>query len=53
MTTANKEHYKYPYLLKDFRDDAGRVIIEQVNQVWSTDITYIVSPEKPTFAILS
>ena len=41
MTTANKEHYKYPYLLKDFRDYAGRVAIEQVDQVWSTDITYI------------
>jgi len=40
-TTANKEHYKYPYLLKDFRDYAGRVIIEKTNQVWSTDITYI------------
>jgi len=40
-TTANKEHYKYPYLLKDFRDYAGRVVIEQINQVWSTDITYI------------
>jgi putative transposase len=40
-TTANKEHYKYPYLLKDFRGYAGRVMIENVNQVWSTDITYI------------
>jgi len=40
-TTANKEHYKYPYLLKDFRDYAGRVVIENINQVWSTDITYI------------
>ena len=40
-TTANKEHYKYAYLLKDFRDYAGRVIIEKTNQVWSTDITYI------------
>ena len=40
-TTANKEHYKYPYLLKDFRDYAGRVVIKNVNQVWSTDITYI------------
>jgi len=40
-TTANKEYYKYQYLLKDFRDYAGRVIIENVNQVWSTDITYI------------
>jgi putative transposase len=40
-TTANKEHYKYAYLLKDFRDYAGRVVIEKTNQVWSTDITYI------------
>jgi len=40
-TIANKEHYKYPYLLKDFRDYAGRVVIEKTNQVWSTDITYI------------
>jgi putative transposase len=40
-TVANKEHYKYEYLLKDFRDYAGRVIIEKTNQVWSTDITYI------------
>jgi putative transposase len=40
-TTANKEHYKYAYLLKEFRDYAGRVVIEKANQVWSTDITYI------------
>ena len=40
-TIANKEHHKYPYLLKDFRDYAGRVVIEKINQVWSTDITYI------------
>jgi putative transposase len=40
-TTANKEHYKYPYLLKEFRNYAGQVIIEKINQVWSTDITYI------------
>ena len=40
-TTANKEHHKYPYLLKDFRNDAGQVIIDRANQVWSTDITYI------------
>jgi putative transposase len=40
-TTANKEHYKYPYLLKDFRNDAGQVIIDGNNKVWSTDITYI------------
>ena len=40
-TIPNKEHHKYPYLLKDFRDYAGRVVIEKINQVWSTDITYI------------
>ena len=32
-TTANKEHYKYPYLLKEFRNYAGQVIIEKTNQV--------------------
>ncbi len=41
MTMANKEHYKFPYLLSDFRDYAGRVVVEMTNQVWSTDITYI------------
>jgi putative transposase len=41
ITIGNKEHYKYPYLLKAFRDDAGQVIIDKVNKVWSTDITYI------------
>lgn len=40
-TTSNKEHYKYPYFLKDFRNYAGQVVIEKTNQVWSTDITYI------------
>jgi len=40
-TQANKEHYKYPYLLKDFRNDVGQVIIDKANKVWSTDITYI------------
>ena len=40
-TTANKEHYKYPYLLKDFRNDAGQIVIDRSNKVWSTDITYI------------
>ncbi|MEA1879263.1 MAG: IS3 family transposase, partial [Campylobacterota bacterium] len=40
-TTANKEHTKYPYLLKDFRNDAGQVVIDRTNKVWSTDITYI------------
>jgi len=40
-TIANKEHYKYPYLLKDFRNNAGQVVIDRANKVWSTDITYI------------
>ena len=40
-TSANKEHYKYPYILKDFRNDAGQVVIDRANKVWSTDITYI------------
>ena len=40
-THANKEHYKYPYLLKGFRNDAGQVVIDRHNKVWSTDITYI------------
>jgi putative transposase len=34
LSKAKKEHKKYPYLLKDLK-------IERVNQVWSTDITYI------------
>lgn len=33
-TNSNKEHKKYPYLLKDFK-------ITKKNQVWATDITYI------------
>jgi len=40
-TISNKEHYKYEYLLKEFRNYAGQVVIENSNQVWSTDITYI------------
>ena len=40
-TISNKEHYKYEYLLKEFRNYAGQVVIENTNQVWSTDITYI------------
>lgn len=31
---GNKEHYKFPHLLKDFA-------IDKPNQVWGTDITYI------------
>ena len=33
-TFTNKEHKKYPYLLKDIE-------ITRPNQVWATDITYI------------
>jgi len=40
-TIANKEHYKYEYLLKEFRNEAGQIIIDRANKVWSTDITYI------------
>lgn len=34
LSIANQAHKKYPYLLRNVR-------IERVNQVWSTDITYI------------
>ena len=40
-TVANKEHKKYPYLLKEFKNDNNQVIIDTPNKVWSTDITYI------------
>jgi len=40
-TIAIKEHKKYPYLLRQFKNDKNQVVIEKVNQVWSTDITYI------------
>jgi len=40
-TQAYKEHYKYKYLLKEFKNDNNQVVIEKPNQVWSTDITYI------------
>jgi putative transposase len=40
-TIANKEDYKYEYLLKEFRNEAGQIIIDRANKVWSTDITYI------------
>ena len=35
---ANPDHKIYPYLLRNVK-------IEQVNQVWSTDITYIPMPQ--------
>jgi len=34
LSAANKEHRKYPYLLRNLS-------IKRPNQVWSTDITYI------------
>ena len=34
LSKRNLDHKVYPYLLKDFK-------IEYINQVWSTDITYI------------
>jgi len=40
-TIPNKEHPKYPYLLKQFKNDKNQVIIDTPNKVWSTDITYI------------
>ena len=40
-TIANKEHKKYPYLLKEFKNDNNQVVVDTPNQVWSTDITYI------------
>lgn len=42
-TFPDKEHKKYPYLLKD-------LIINDTNQVWATDITYI--PMKKGFMYL-
>lgn len=43
LSKPNREHKKYPYLLRGLK-------IEHVNQVWSTDITYI--PMKKGFMYL-
>lgn len=43
-TTSNKEHKKYPYLLRNIE-------ITHANQVWATDITYI--PMKKGFMYLT
>ena len=40
-TQAYKEHYKYKYLLKEFKNEKNQVVIDTPNRVWSTDITYI------------
>ncbi len=40
-TQAYKEHYKYKYLLKEFKNKKNQVVIDTPNKVWATDITYI------------
>lgn len=40
-TIASKEHLRYPYLLKKFKNDKNQVVVNEPNLVWSTDITYI------------
>ena len=40
-TQAYKEHYKYKYLLKEFKNEKNQVVIDTPNKVWATDITYI------------
>ncbi|MCJ8347196.1 IS3 family transposase [bacterium] len=40
-TIAIKEHKKYPYLLGQFKNKRNQVIVNQANEVWSTDITYL------------
>ena len=40
-TQAYKEHYKYKYLLEEFKNDKNQVVIDAPNKVWATDITYI------------
>ena len=40
-TQAYKEHYKYKYLLKEFKNDNNQVVVDTPNRVWATDITYI------------
>ena len=34
-TQAYKEHYKYKYLLKEFKNDKNQVVIDTPNKVWS------------------
>ena len=40
-TKIKKEHKKYPYLLNEFKNDKGQVVVDAPNKAWSTDITYI------------
>ena len=39
-TKANREHKKYPYLLKSYKNNNNQVTVDTPNEVWSTDITY-------------
>jgi putative transposase len=40
-TLPNKEHYKYKYLLGQFKNKENQVVVDQPNRVWSADITYL------------
>lgn len=40
-TIALKEHKKFSYLLKEFKNDKNQAVITEANKVWSADITYI------------
>ena len=40
-SSKNQEHRIYPYLLKQYKNKTGQVVIENPNTVWSGDITYI------------
>lgn len=44
LSRADKDHAKYPYLLKGFETT-------RVNQVWSTDITYIPTAKGHTYLV--
>src|ERR1700677_815456 len=37
LSIANSQHKKYPYIARD-------KLITKINQVWSTDITYVITP---------
>jgi len=41
-TQAYKEHYKYKYLLEEFKNDNNQVVVDTPNKVWATDITYLI-----------
>ena len=37
----NQIQNRHPYLLDEFKDDKGKIILSKSNTVWSADITYI------------